>query len=114
MINSAGSRKFIDILENKDATFDTLTINSRGGDTQAVMQIGRQVFSHNLKLKVRKIYASSCANYIVTAAKSVLVESSRILDWHSSVFNIRGSHHIKAFSLKITLQLLLIWIKNVS
>ncbi len=60
----------------------SLTINSRGGDVYGGLKIGHLVHDHNLDVTVRGFCASSCANYIVTAAKQVMIEENGLLGWH--------------------------------
>lgn len=60
----------------------TLYITSGGGDVYGGMKIGELVFNRNLKLVVRTLCASSCANYIVTASHEALVEKGAFVGWH--------------------------------
>jgi len=73
---------FEKILSNNPKSIDTLIISSRGGDVFGGMHIGRLVNEYGLKVIVRKVCASSCASYIVTASSEVIIEEGAILGWH--------------------------------
>ncbi len=62
----------------------TLTITSPGGSVEHGMALGEWVFQYGLKLRVPKQCASSCANYVFTAARSVSLAPDALIFWHGS------------------------------
>lgn len=80
------SDKNVTLLENillaPSKDISTLIITSGGGEVFAGMRLGKLVHSYQLKVVVRGICGSSCANYVVTASPSVLVENNAFLGWH--------------------------------
>lgn len=62
----------------------TLTITSPGGSVEHGMALGEWVYQHGLKLRVPSQCASSCANYVFTAAKSVVLAPDALIFWHGS------------------------------
>lgn len=73
---------FEKILLKNLGNIDTLIIDSRGGDVFGGMHIGRLVNEYGLKVIVKNICASSCANYIATASNDVTIEKGALLGWH--------------------------------
>ena len=73
---------FEKILSQNHENIDTLIIDSSGGDISGGMQVGRLVHEYSLKVIVKNICASSCANYIATASHSVTIEKDALLGWH--------------------------------
>ena len=73
---------FEKILSKNPETIDTLIIASPGGDVFGGMHIGSLVNEYDLKVIVKNICASSCANYIVTASGDVTIEKGALLGWH--------------------------------
>ncbi|MGX5913779.1 hypothetical protein ACR0ST_03510 [Aliidiomarina sp. Khilg15.8] len=61
---------------------DTLIISSNGGEVRSGMELGELVHERQLKVRVRGVCLSSCANYVVTASPAVLVEEGALLGWH--------------------------------
>lgn len=61
---------------------DTLIITSGGGEVLSGIEFGDMVHEHQLQVRVRGACLSSCANYVVTASPSVLVEENALLGWH--------------------------------
>jgi hypothetical protein len=61
---------------------DTLIITSGGGEVLSGIELGDMVHERQLQVRVRGACLSSCANYVVTASPSVLVEENALLGWH--------------------------------
>lgn len=61
---------------------DTLIITSGGGEVLSGIELGDLVHERQLQVRVRGACLSSCANYVVTASPSVLVEKAALLGWH--------------------------------
>ncbi|WJG10136.1 hypothetical protein [Aliiglaciecola sp. LCG003] len=70
----------------KSTGIKKLIISSPGGDVNAGIELGKMVYQHRLNVIVRKVCASSCANYVVTASKDAFVEKEAILGWHGGAF----------------------------
>lgn len=81
-ISQANVGAFSRLLREHAASITTLAITSLGGETSAGLLLGRLVHEHKLKVIVREMCASSCANYVVTASNDVLVEEGALLGWH--------------------------------
>jgi len=60
----------------------TLVITSKGGATNAGMELGRWVFRNRLDVTVTEYCLSSCANYIFTAGIRKTLAPSAALTWH--------------------------------
>ena len=74
--------ELIKTAEQSSSRISTLIVNSSGGDVYGGMKFGQWVYDQKVKLTVRKLCFSSCANYIFTAAKEVIVEAGSIVGWH--------------------------------
>lgn len=61
-----------------------LAINSAGGEINLGMDMGDLVYSHKLNVRVTFICASSCANYVFTAANEKIIDDGAIVGWHGS------------------------------
>jgi len=72
----------IQLAEQSPVKISKLVITSQGGDVHGGMLFGDWVYEQKLDVTVRKLCFSSCANYIFTAANSVIVESNSIVGWH--------------------------------
>lgn len=81
-ISQANVEAFARLLREHAASITTLVINSPGGEATAGLLLGRLVHEHKLKVIVREMCASSCANYVVAASNDVLVEAGAVLGWH--------------------------------
>lgn len=68
--------------EQSSSRISNLIVNSGGGDVYGGMKFGQWVYDQKLKLTVSKLCFSSCANYVFTAAREVVVEASSIVGWH--------------------------------
>ncbi|GGF60393.1 hypothetical protein [Alteromonas lipolytica] len=66
--------------------FDRLVISSSGGDIGAGMELGTWIKNNNLDVEVASVCASSCANYIFTAANRKYLRKDSVLIWHGSAW----------------------------
>lgn len=60
----------------------TLTIDSPGGDVAAGILLGEWVSEHELDVVVEGICASSCANYVLPAARRKAITAGALVVWH--------------------------------
>ncbi|NMP16900.1 hypothetical protein [Thalassotalea sp. Y01] len=65
-----------------DRPIESLSISSVGGFTDAGMRLGYWVFNNQISVTVRDICASSCANYVFTAAKRRIIRPNTVIAWH--------------------------------
>jgi hypothetical protein len=63
---------------------ESVSISSNGGDAEEAIEIGNLIKQSNLNLTVNGLCASSCANYIFTAANIKTVEVNSFVIWHGS------------------------------
>jgi len=70
------------VLNTAGKEVKTLYVTSGGGAVTGGMKIGELVFERNLKVVVKNLCASSCANYIATASHDTVVEKGAFLGWH--------------------------------
>ncbi len=85
-LTEAGVSAFDSLFNKQGDAISELVITSGGGDAMAAIEMGTLVFDHGLSVIVRNICASSCANYIVPAGKSVVVEKDSLLGWHGGSY----------------------------
>ncbi len=62
--------------------FDTLRIDSRGGELVAAMELGKAIHAHGLAVIVTHACNSSCANYIFPAGSKRKIEDGGFVLWH--------------------------------
>lgn len=62
----------------------TLVISSGGGSVMLGMDLGDWVYENEISIVIDRFCASSCANYIFTAAKRKGLKKDSILLWHGS------------------------------
>jgi hypothetical protein len=62
-----------------------LNIRSKGGDTQAGIELGKWVYRERLSIKVLEFCFSSCANYVFTAARNKTVSNFAIVGYHGGL-----------------------------
>jgi hypothetical protein len=68
--------------ENKPTVFH---IRSRGGDTDAGIELGRWVHREGVAVKVLEFCFSSCANYVFTAARNKIVSNFAVVGYHGGL-----------------------------
>ncbi|NIB44301.1 hypothetical protein HBA55_32190 [Pseudomaricurvus alkylphenolicus] len=64
-----------------------LVIRSLGGDLHAGMNLGLFVHDNALDVEVKEICASSCANYVFSAARKKYLHRDSILVWHGGAMS---------------------------
>ena len=81
-ITKTMNQRAFELYESSDPRPTTLRIRSVGGEINAGMDLGDFVFDHELAVEVSELCFSSCANYVITAARSVRLAPTAILGWH--------------------------------
>ena len=66
----------------KSDRFDTLRIDSRGGELVASMELGNAIHTHGLSVIVTHACNSSCANYIFPAGRKRKIDDGAFVLWH--------------------------------
>lgn len=79
-INQAGVDKVI--TQIRTGKFRTLRIDSNGGDIMAAMKFGEAIYDLTMNVVVTNKCASSCANYIFSAARHRTIEAGAYVMWH--------------------------------
>lgn len=72
----------IRIARNSEQPIKKLIITSPGGDIAAGIEFGYFIKENNLDVDVRKLCFSACANYILPAAKKVVIKRDSMVAWH--------------------------------
>lgn len=70
------------VVRQNDKPVKKLRITSTGGDIGVGIEFGYFVKEHNLDVEVSELCFSSCANYILPAAKSVVINTNSLIGWH--------------------------------
>ena len=60
----------------------TLKITSPGGDVAAGIEFGYFVKEKDLTVEVSELCFSACANYVLPAAKNVVIQTNSLIGWH--------------------------------
>ncbi|MCP3704540.1 MAG: hypothetical protein GY954_16625, partial [Alteromonas sp.] len=76
--SSKNARAFAEFINENDF-ITRLKITSSGGDVFGGMDIGNIVHQHKLDVEVHDYCLSSCANYIATAANTVIVKKNGLI-----------------------------------
>lgn len=74
------------LFENAEIKPKRLLIWSQGGEIDAGLALGLWVKDNNLDVEVVKVCASSCANYVFTAASTKYLRKDSVLLWHGSAW----------------------------
>jgi hypothetical protein len=82
-ISSTSSAEIIKMLTSKK--FDTLEINSYGGNARAALTLAWHIKEKNINILVDKYCLSSCANYLFLAANNKTLRSGAILGFHGGI-----------------------------
>lgn len=69
-----------DLIDEGDVT--ELVVNSGGGNTEYAMDLAEWMLGENIKLTVDELCFSSCANYFMPAAESILIKQGSLVGWH--------------------------------
>ncbi len=85
-ISAESNKELYSLYEKSKEKPNQLIINSQGGDVHAGMDFGEWVRSKNLLLVVDRGCASSCANYVFTAARKKALKKNSVLIWHGNSF----------------------------
>ncbi|RUO76251.1 hypothetical protein [Idiomarina seosinensis] len=83
-ISSDNNSRLFDIFEQN--IFKTLHISSPGGSVEDGIALGKWVWQNDIEVHIDGICASSCANYVLPAAKKVYLSSNSVLLWHGSSY----------------------------
>lgn len=79
-INADNVKKVLILIES--GKYQTLHINSRGGEIISAMDFGISVFNNKLDVTVTGLCNSSCANYIFPAGRRKKIEVGAFVMWH--------------------------------
>ncbi|RQW64977.1 ATP-dependent Clp protease proteolytic subunit [Vibrio viridaestus] len=74
--------KVMTMIEASKQKVRTIVVNSLGGDLKAGIKLGSWIYNNNISLIVNGFCASSCANYLFTAAKTVHITHNSVVMWH--------------------------------
>ncbi len=70
------------VVRESNKPIKTLKITSTGGEMSVGIEFGYFVKEHDLIVEVSELCFSSCANYILPAAKSVVINTNSLIGWH--------------------------------
>ncbi|MGV1720380.1 hypothetical protein [Vibrio furnissii] len=70
------------VVRNSGANIDKIRITSPGGDVPSGIELGYFVKENNLDVEVDKLCFSACANYVIPAAKTVVIKDGSLIGWH--------------------------------
>jgi hypothetical protein len=70
------------LINSYQGEIHSMNVNSLGGDIKPAMKLGIWMYDNNISLTIHDFCFSSCANYFVTAAKSVHIAKGAIVGWH--------------------------------
>ena len=62
-----------------------IIIQSTGGDALAAIRMAKAIYKNNSSLVIRGVCYSACANYLMPAAKNVVVEDGAIIGYHGDI-----------------------------
>ncbi len=72
----------IRVVRESGEPINTLKITSPGGDVAAGIEFGYFVKENNLNVEVSELCFSACANYVLPAAKKVVINRNSLIGWH--------------------------------
>lgn len=72
------------LVKASNGTVTQLVIDSGGGDVNVGMDLAEIVLAAELDVVVKRLCASSCANYVFPAGKHKQISSSAVVIWHGS------------------------------
>ncbi|MCG9625544.1 hypothetical protein L1D34_11905 [Vibrio mediterranei] len=70
------------VVRNSGANIEKIRITSPGGDVPSGIELGYFIKENNLDVEVDKLCFSACANYVIPAAKTVLIKKGSLIGWH--------------------------------
>jgi hypothetical protein len=85
-ISSEVNNSLFRLFDRAEIKPSKIIINSEGGDVYAGMDLGMWIRKQNLFLVVDRGCASSCANYVFTAARKKALKKYSVLIWHGNSF----------------------------
>ncbi len=83
-LDKAANEQLFSLYEESITKPDTLVIFSGGGSALLGMDLGDWVYENEINVVVDQLCASSCANYIFTAAKRKGLKKDSVLLWHGN------------------------------
>lgn len=83
-LNRENNKKLFEVFESADPQPTWLAIHSGGGDVKYGLDLGEWIFENELNVYIQDFCASSCANYVFTAGKQVVLNENAIVGWHGS------------------------------
>lgn len=82
MITGDGVLEAIRMVRQSDKTIKKLKITSTGGEMAVGIEFGYFVKENQLDVEISEVCFSACANYILPAAKSVVINTNSLIGWH--------------------------------
>lgn len=82
MITGDSVLEAVRAVRESGAKITKLRITSQGGDMGVGIEFGYFVKENDLDVEISELCFSSCANYIIPAAKSVVVNANSMIGWH--------------------------------
>ncbi|MCL9775905.1 hypothetical protein [Vibrio methylphosphonaticus] len=70
------------VFQDSNKPIKKLKITSTGGDMAVGIEFGYFIKEHNLDVEVSELCFSACANYILPAAKNVVINTNSLIGWH--------------------------------
>ena len=68
-----------------DRSISTMVVTSNGGEVRVSLRLARAIRARGLTLVVRRQCASSCANFLFTAARRKIVEPRSLVVFHGGI-----------------------------
>lgn len=81
-INGDAVLEALRVIRNSGKDISKIKITSTGGDMASGIEFGYFIYENNLDVEVTELCFSSCANYILPAAKNVVINSNSMVSWH--------------------------------
>ncbi|MFM8938459.1 MAG: hypothetical protein ACKOEY_00240 [Phenylobacterium sp.] len=81
-VSGRTDKEMYDKIKRLGQNVDTVEIDSFGGIEEIALEIASVVAANNLTVKVRRYCLSSCAMYILAAARKVIVSEYAIVGFH--------------------------------
>ncbi len=82
MITGDAVLEAIRMVNDSDQKVTTLRITSSGGDIGVGIEFGHFIKNNDMDVIVSQLCFSTCANYILPAAKSVVIGKDALIGWH--------------------------------
>lgn len=82
MITGEAVLEAMRVVRESNKPIKNLKITSTGGDMAVGIEFGYFIKDHNLDVEVSELCFSSCANYVLPAAKSVVINTNSLIGWH--------------------------------